>query len=513
MNNTTKRIYKNRKGFALFMAIYCVFLLMLLGTALVFVSTLALNQTKHNKNEILAFNLAESGAEKAVRWLKEQPYPPTNVSPFDPFNGEVLLSEGKYQVTIIPDANNWNSALKTFTVVSKGTIYGHEETIEQIVRQQSFGKYAYFTDREVSSVTGGKIWFFSGDKIRGPAHSNSKNGSDFQINWQGSQQAIFEDMLTSASSSITYSPREPNTEEEYLKIYKTGSRGYQLGVDPIELPSSTTLQRDAAWGASSGFPSANGVYVPENGGIYIKGNASITLQTDAIGRQRFRIQQGGSVIHVTIDREANYRMVVNNDGTPYYVPGAGTGVVYSADHITSLSGVIADNILTSDNPPQVKYRSEFTIATDVNNGKNITITSDITYKSTPDPNAPLNDIVNLKPGTLGLIGRNIVVANTAPKNLEINAVMLAGGSTTSDGSFYVSNYNTKTPTGVLKILGGIIQKARGPVGTFNPVTGKIVTGYAKDYWYDPRLANNPPPYFPTTGLYDRISWKRTTTDN
>lgn len=513
MNISLKKIYKNKKGFALFMAIYCVFLLMLLGTALVFVSTLALNQTKHNKNEILAFNLAESGAEKALRWLKEQPYPPTNDNSFDPFNGEVWLSEGKYLITIIPDPNNWNSTLKTFKIVSKGTIYGHEESIEQIVRQQSFGKYAYFTDKEVSSVTGGKIWFFSGDKIRGPAHSNSKDESNFQINWQGSNQAIFEDMLTSAGSSITYSPREPSTEDEYLKIYKTGSRGYQLGVDPIELPNSTTLQQEAAWGASGGFPSATGVYVPDNGGIYIKGNASITLQADAVGRQRFRIQQGGSVIHVTIDREANYRMVVNNGGPPYYVPGAGTGVVFCADNITSLSGVVADNILTSDTPPQVQHRSEFTIATDVNNGKNITITSDIQYKSAPDPDKPLNDPVNLKPGTLGLIGRNVIISNTAPKDLEINAVILAGSSTTTDGSFYVQNYNTKKPTGVLKLVGGIIQKARGPVGTFNSSTGQIVTGYAKNYWYDPRLANNPPPYFPTTGLYDRISWKRTTNND
>jgi acyl-CoA synthetase (AMP-forming)/AMP-acid ligase II len=39
--------------------------------------------------------------------------------------------------------------------------------------------------------------------------------------------------------------------------------------------------------------------------------------------------------------------------------------------------------------------------------------------------------------------------------------------------------------------------------------GSLATGYAKDYYYDARLADNPPPFFPTTGGYDRISWIRT----
>jgi hypothetical protein len=45
------------------------------------------------------------------------------------------------------------------------------------------------------------------------------------------------------------------------------------------------------------------------------------------------------------------------------------------------------------------------------------------------------------------------------------------------------------------LLGGLIQEARGPVGT------TAGTGYGKQYTYD-RCANlRPPPYFPTTGRY------------
>ena len=57
------------------------------------------------------------------------------------------------------------------------------------------------------------------------------------------------------------------------------------------------------------------------------------------------------------------------------------------------------------------------------------------------------------------------------------------------------------------MIGGIIQNQRGPVGTFNIVSGSIVSGYEKDYVYDARLANNPPPAFPTTGRVQTLAWK------
>ena len=72
--------------------------------------------------------------------------------------------------------------------------------------------------------------------------------------------------------------------------------------------------------------------------------------------------------------------------------------------------------------------------------------------------------------------------------------MMAGSNTVSDGSFYVSNYNSKTPTGNLKVMGGIIQKARGAVGTFSGST--IQTGYAKDYVGTPPAGGQPAALLP-----------------
>ena len=57
------------------------------------------------------------------------------------------------------------------------------------------------------------------------------------------------------------------------------------------------------------------------------------------------------------------------------------------------------------------------------------------------------------------------------------------------------------------VQSSIIQNKRGPIGTFNPSTNTPTSGYTKDYHYDPRMAVDPPPFFPTTGEYDVHSWQ------
>jgi len=61
------------------------------------------------------------------------------------------------------------------------------------------------------------------------------------------------------------------------------------------------------------------------------------------------------------------------------------------------------------------------------------------------------------------------------------------------------------------VYGGLVQKNRGPVGTFFSATGTKASGYDKDYHYDIRMATSPPLYVPTTTIttFNRISWQET----
>lgn len=494
-----------KRGSVIVTTLISLLFVMTMGTALLSLMMHGLNSTKRIKASTSAFNLAESGVDRAMRWFKDQSSPPSNTSVFYPIGATVTTTDGTYSVAAYPDAGNPGAVLKKYVIVAEGTAEGRKEKIQLVIRQSSFGKYAYFTDKETSSVSGGRIWFYGGDRIRGPAHSNNKDGSEFQVNWGAATQPIFEDQVTSVGDFITYAPNNPNTEANFAKIYKGGSRGYELGVDEIPLPSSSDMQKIAAWGPNGSFPTTNGVYVPTGGGIYIRGDAAVVMQLDGLGRQQFRITQGSTTTTLTVDKQngVTYRQV--NSGTITTLPGAGNGVVYSTGNITSLSGTIADNIV-GGSPAGVTHRSAYTIATDVNNNKNITVTNPIVHKTAFNPEIAPQAASNLYSGTMGLIGRNVTIAAGAPKNMEIDAVILAGSSSTTDGSFGVADYNTKVPTGTLKVLGGIIQKARGAVGT---LSGNVIgTGYTKDYWYDARMADNPPPFFPTTGGYDKISWRR-----
>jgi hypothetical protein len=475
-----------------------------IGMSILTLTLHGLHTTKRMKSSTLAFNMSESGLDRTLRWFKNQGSPPAGLMAFDPLGGNQAMTGGYYSVLVTPDPGNLGNSLKRYTIRATGVAGEETEIVELVIRQTSFGKYAYFTDRETSAVSGGRIWFFSGDRIRGPAHSNNTNGSEFQINW-GGPGPIFADSVTSSGSFINYTPSNPNTEAQFAQIFLAGSRGYELNVDEIPLPNSTDLQKDAAWGNNGPYPLVNGVYTPFEGGIYIRGDSSIVMQVDGLGRQQFRVTQGGTTTTLTVDPAADVIWRQVGAGPAIASPGAGNGVVYTTGHVTSLSGTIANNV-TSGSPVVVQHRSSFTLATDVNNGKNITVSGPLKHLTAYNSNLSPNDPSNLVPGTLGLIGRNVSVGSGAPTNMEIDAVIMAGSQNTTDGSFGVANYSTKTPTGTLKVLGGIIQKARGAVGTLS--NGSLATGYAKDYYYDARMADNPPPFFPTTGGYDRLSWRR-----
>lgn len=504
-----EKFNRKRRGAALLLALITLFVILGLGLAMSSMTITNLKQTKGVQNRTLAFNLAEAGVDRGIRVLKDPPYggaPPANTGTFSLTGlvGAQALGGGTYTVTCTADPANPGLVLKKYTITSVGKYLGYTETVSVYIRQQSFGKYAYFTDAEVSSISGGAIWFYSGDKIRGPAHSNNSNSSNFQIDWTTSTVPIFEGMVTSVATSMTYTPKTPSKEADYEKIYKTGSKGYQLNVDKINLPSSTSKQYDAALGTGTA-PTVDGVYVEPNGGIFIRGDNKIVAAVDSGSNQKFTITVAstGSVYTVIVAGDGSYTSIQKGSGSVVKTMGASTGVLYSTGNVTALSGEMVDNQVSGGT---VTHRNAFTLCTDVLNGKNITINNTLKYKTQYDPAQATTSDQNLKAGCLGLIARNVIVDSTAPTSMQIDALILAGSSSTSDGSFYVSNYNTKNPTGTLKVTGGIIQKARGPVGTLN--SGSLATGYAKDYYYDSRLADNPPPYFPTTGAYDRVSWVR-----
>lgn len=133
------------------------------------------------------------------------------------------------------------------------------------------------------------------------------------------------------------------------------------------------------------------------------------------------------------------------------------------------------------------------------NGKqgNVYIDGGITYAHNPNA-GPSTDLLGLVAENSILIADNAV---NAGKSIEIQASVFC-----RTGGFTAENWSTRGVEGTIKLLGGIQHNARAPVGIFSGSPPHLVSGYLKNYRYDERLMTDAPPFFPTTGQYEIVSW-------
>jgi hypothetical protein len=321
---------------------------------------------------------------------------------------------------------------------------------------------------------------------------------------------------------VSWEAYDAQTDPNFL-----GDPGYQGGVDTIPLPEyreisdpsdPNSLQRIAA--GSEEFidtHSTNGAYVPDDGfnnvtdGIWVKGTVNtLTLGVDYQDNSKITIAQTGQTTTIykvetpvtmggTTYPSGTTLIDVNVGGVHTYTNPSGypNGVLYVDGSINNLKSTTTDGGL----------KGKLTIASD----STITIGDNVLYNTrVNDPNCfdvPAAGTFPDIPDSLGLVSEgNIMVDNDAPNDLEINAIIMALGT-----SFYYEGWKYNMQ-GDLTVHGSFIQKQRGPVGTFNS-WGKQ-SGYTKDYQFDTRMSiDNPdlghvlPPYFPTTGKYIKLYWK------
>jgi hypothetical protein len=275
----------------------------------------------------------------------------------------------------------------------------------------------------------------------------------------------------SGSTMTVYSPGTPTGKP-------TGAPGTSLSNDPLNDPANTTnvcVPSTATTG--SGWTGPGSVAVPANGVVYVEGCQAAYQRTS------------GSP-SVTYCNGANY--------TPLSAAGeTGTGGDTVGD------AIIQGNVTT----PMT-----------IGSGNNIVIDGNLCYTdtlssgncTTTTPAAPSTNV-------LGLVATNYVeinhpvdsrgnnVSSCSPSNSPssgsptcdlsnpvIDAVVLS-----LQGSFLVNNFTSGSGLGTLNVYGTIDQDWRGPVGTYSG--GSVVSGYAKNYQYDPRMVYLSPPYYLSPG--------------
>jgi hypothetical protein len=522
---------KNKKGFALLGTLILVFVVSTFGIALLTMTQNDIKLSTLQKASKETFYIAESGIEHAISYLENLGTPnfPSLHYLTEENDHYIDIGNGKYKASI-------QSATTTFSYIiqstgerpwtnSSGKI---SKTIESKVILENFAMYAYFSDNELfpdhidPSYHNQKIWFYGNDLIGGPLHSNDR------LHMAGTP--TFEGPVTSAwvnptdPSDVSWEAYDSQTTPNFL-----GDPPYEGGVNRIELPKyrkitdptdSKSLQRIAAGSENliNTPPNGNGVYVPNDGsnvtdGIWVKGDVkSLVLGTDSQGNSQIIVDRTDSdnkkTTITTVETPVSIGGVIYPSGTTvidvyqgtthyyYNYSGFTNGVLFVNGEVKNLQSTAGDG----------GVRGKLTIASN----NTITIGNNILYETRVDNpncfNVPVGTYPNI-PDSLGLVSEgDIKIASNAPTNLEINAILMALGT-----SFYYEGWKNKLQ-GTLTVHGSFIQKQRGPVGTFN--SWRKQSGYTKDYQFDTRMSiNNPglgqalPPYFPTTGKYIKLYWK------
>ena len=104
-----------------------------------------------------------------------------------------------------------------------------------------------------------------------------------------------------------------------------------------------------------------------------------------------------------------------------------------------------------------------------------------------------------------------ITANPSSGSDQFHQTDGSTDKTPNTGTFSVQHYyDTSRLEGNLTIVGSIVQKERGAVGTFSGnmySTHTPQSGYSKNYIYDRRLLYYPPPYFPPAKAFNLIYWQ------
>jgi hypothetical protein len=553
------RSSSSEDGFVMVVTILLVLVVATLVTAAVIVGSNHLLASKYYERQSTLETYADAGLEMGRALINGDPslYPATGYLTLE---NEVAVTDGAGNV--IPGVKRSLYVGPTGVTSGQYGVFGSVVSVVKddgggaVVRraqvnQESFAKFAYFTDIEPSYIS-----FGGGDVIFGPVHTNS----DLKIYSSG---ATF-------YKSVRTAKRVPTPQ------YGTFMQGYEEYVPRIEMPKTADLGKVSAQAAAGGTLFAG----DSKGGL---GDATTRVEFVAIDLNAdgdvtdsdegfFKVYQSTDWDWVVSDFDSNLTNNANcgawygnlfvpasahpydhdnNPGTPDktgldavrsatrrcylggsdeltngFVPNDGKGawLPFTGTPVPGLAGRADNGYLF---PLARRYNPSFkgviavtgrVAVSGVLRGKvtlsatdDIVLADDIVYAT--DPGAGLcQDMLGLFSGDKIVVSYNLLNAPQRPKSgydyitYDDTKDEFFQGVLLALDVFMVEGYNAGSRNdekceskvwgrGCLYLTGGIIQKTRGAVGT------GAGTGYVKRYSYDGCAATEPPPYFPTTGRF------------
>jgi len=463
-----------RKGIAL-MAAYLV-IIVLTTFVLAFLSVAISQNSSANtlKKREQAFNLAEAGLDRAVNWMRVQVTQPiigNNTNPWNSGNAVTINlgggASGTYSVTIVDNGQvGSNPNVHKYTITSIGTASSTAVTLINKVQNDDYARYVWFTNGE--TYNNNEVWFSNGDQLTGPTQTNSH----FNIYHNPSFDGVY-DQIYSADNYIRFFNNDVNNHLNLSSDYNgtidvpTFTPGITLGVNPTTMPAQALNLRSAS------LVSGQGLRLTGATTILLKSTGSPPVgKMDITNTSYYDAHCTGYHCNTCSSNCTLTNISLPTNGALFVDSGALT-----------LSGTLKGRLT-------------------IGSCSDITIADNIFYVN-KDPGTSTDMLGIIAEGNIK-IPKNLNTTGANPNNLEIDASVMALNT-----SFLLNGYadSDTAAKGTLTVFGGIIQKNRGPVGTFNSTTGTKITGYTKNYAYDSRMFATTPPFYPTTGDYISLSWE------
>lgn len=561
--NRTPRL--DARGFALLFVLLVLMAVAAMALTAVILSGNTRLQTAYEETEAQLEAVADAGLEQARARINGQPS-------LYPEEGYATLENG---VTVkdafganIPNIKRYTYVGPTGVATGQYGVFGSVVSVAESpggarairraeVFQESFAKYAYFTDVEPANIK-----FGSGDQIQGPVHSN--------------------DVIGIYSSRATFRGPGQVTTHEHIDGWEYGTflEGYQEEVARIELPTTAELDKLRSYATAGGT-----AFTAPSGGTASEARLRIqfiNIDLDGDGQANgpdegfFRVYTSNQAdwlmslepgLGWPSSENCGWRTTVSGRDTfmtPRAYSGNSAGKRNQVKQATSRCYLGGDEMLTglafkaSDgkgqwvargwalqgappaaltNRPDKDYLFPLSRRFNANFKGVIHVTGKVAISGTLRGRVTLaatshifvvDDMkYSVDPGAgtctdiLGLFsGGEVQIADNAintPQEIESGWWANNLDDTSSEflqavvltlNTFSVQDYSsgptsgqscegTGRGRGCLYLAGGIIQRTRGGVGT----TGGH--GYLKRYSYDVCAYRQPPPYYPTTGHFGR----------
>jgi|GEM_PF-929325 len=444
------------KGFALAFSLIFFFLIISFVGVYVLATSNGLTTASRAADLKRAYYIADAGIADAFIQLRSYASAPAkfcipaaycndNASSFSYALGNGKA--GSYQVSASSDGAPW----ATYTIISKGTYNKVSKILQLSVQQTSIASLAYLSATEVNPQWG-NLWWTTGMTTVGPVRTNGT------LNILGNP--IFDGTTIQGGNAINYFNGGPPKDNPSFVD------GLTLSAASIPFLTSNFLTSMAATASA--------------GGLVLTGASTVILNKD------------GSINVTNSARGWN-----NKNVTASSFPN---GVIY----VQNTNGSSNDGDVTV----QGTVKGQITLAS----AHQMYISGNLMYNTDPvNMSNPKNPIINNSSSStdlLGLVSQNdiTVLANSAPSNIELDAVLVA-----LNGAFQVDQWWLQGKGNMIQ-FGSLVNNYCGPTGEFDPGTGTLYGGYNQLQYYDTRLQTKIPPGFPkvqdSTGrtVYIKVSF-------